>query len=44
MNVTGSEKPYEIVAKTCECKERNRNNTGVIKQNYCQSQIRIGSV
>jgi hypothetical protein len=27
MNVTTSEEPYEIIAKTCGCKERNRKVT-----------------
>lgn len=27
MNVTTSEEPYEILAKTCGCKERNRKVT-----------------
>ena len=27
MNVTTSEEPYDIVAKTCGCKERNRKVT-----------------
>jgi hypothetical protein len=27
MNVTTSEEPYEIIAKTCGCEERNRKVT-----------------